>query len=258
MRYPSLTNQLLALSAKERKNIECLLRSPEHSQNLDALWEQFYDLADKNFVREFARKPSDRAWEMQLASALRCAGFRLEAPKPGPDFLTHDGENRVRIEAVVAEVGEGANRVPRAPFATVVNAPEDKIVLRITSVLARKVEWLERYIAKRIVEDSDRYVIALCANIPDYPINSWHIFRAVYGIGGWEIDRDADTNEVSGGGLLSKREVGLATVSVGASHGGSGKYRLFSASLFFNWVNYVDRNLQEFDFSYISSLDVPV
>jgi len=224
MQRKTFTEQLLALPAEKRKNIEKLLHSPQPQaalwrHNLDALWEQFSDLADENFISEFARKPNDRAWEMQLGAALSEAGFKLEARKPGPDFLTYDGEHRVWIEAVVAEAGKGADSVPEAPFMTVINAPEDKIVLRITNALGRKIKQLEKHIAAGIIEDSDRYVIALCTNAPKQLVNSYHVVRAVYGIGGWEFDHSANTNEVVGGWLVSKREINKAngaTVSTDA------------------------------------------
>ena len=212
MQYQSFTNQLLSLPAEKRKNIKNLLHSHQvvptlMRNNLDSLWEQFCDLADENFISEFACKPNDRAWEMQLGAALRKAGFELEARKPGPDFLTYDGENKVWIEAVVAEAGKSADAVPDAPFSTFVNAPEDKIVLKITSALARKIEQLEEHIAAGIIEHDDRYVIALCTSIPNHLVSSYHAIKAVYGIGAWQFDRDIENGEVVAGRLVSKREI---------------------------------------------------
>jgi hypothetical protein len=212
MRYSSFTNQLLALPAEQRENIKNLLHSQLSApasmrSNLDTLWEDFYDLADENFVSEFARKPNDRAWEMQLGVALRRAGLKLEGRKPGPDFLTSDGKNRVWIEAVVAEPGDAADAVPSAEFITLVNAPEDQIIFRITNALNYKMRQLKKHIAAGIVENGDRYVIALCASIPNHLVTSYHAIRAVYGIGGWQFDRDPETSEVIAGHLASKREV---------------------------------------------------
>ncbi len=171
MKSPSFTNQLLACPAEARENVKNLLHSQQElptllRSNLNVLWEEFHDLADGNFISDFAKRPDARAWEMQLAVALRRAGFKLEAPKPGPDFLTYDGQNKVWIEAVIAEPGNGADLVPGAPFITVVDAPEDKIILRITNALDSKIKKLAEYIAGGIIEKSDRYVIALCAAIP--------------------------------------------------------------------------------------------
>ena len=112
---PSLTDRLQVLPAKDRGEIHNLLHSAEAMpallrQNLDELWLEFHDLADPNFVREFAKAPNDRAWEILLGVALRRSGFTLAAPKPGPDFLTHDCEGSVWIEAVVTQSGAGPDQ----------------------------------------------------------------------------------------------------------------------------------------------------
>lgn len=212
MQHPSFTDQLLAIPAKQRKNIKNLLYSKQPMptlmrSNLNTLWEQFYDLADSNFVSDFPGRLHSRAWEMHLGAALRGAGFKLEARKPGPDFLTYDGETKVWIEAAIAEPGNGPNLVPDAPFTTMLHAPEDKIVLRITNALDNKMKQLKKHIAEGIIGEGDRYVIALCTSIPKHLVSSFDAVRAVYGIGGWQFDRDPRTGEVVGSWLASRREI---------------------------------------------------
>lgn len=198
-----LTQLLLSLPLGKRQAIAELLTSPDAPfdawrTTIDKLWSEFFDLADRDFVEAFAISPNDRAWEMHLAVALRRANIHLEAPKPGPDFLMHDGERRIWVEAVVASPGEGPDQVPHAPFPTIVNAPEDAIVLRITNALERKVKKLGEYIDKGIIQGDDGFVIGVCSAIPNQIITSYHALRAVYGIGGWEAEFEGGAPNIVG------------------------------------------------------------
>ena len=140
---------------------------------------------------------------MQVAVALRRSNIELGAPTPGrgPDLLAADCGTRVWFEAVTAHRGEGDDRVPQATDRQLIfdRDTEDRIVLRLTNAITEKVRKLEKYIEDGIVGDGDRFVIAVCTAMPHYIVSTYHVARAVFGIGGWELERDPDTREpVSG------------------------------------------------------------
>jgi hypothetical protein len=117
--------------------------------------------------------------------------------------LAHDSGNRVWFEAVTAQSGEGDDRVPETTNRRLIldRETEDKVVLRLTSAISEKVRKLGKYVEDGIVADGDRYVIALCSALPHYVVNAYHVARAVFAIGGWELERDPDTREPVGGYL---------------------------------------------------------
>jgi hypothetical protein len=204
----AFTELLLKLPPSKRSGIHNLLSSDAAEPtllraNLNTLWPEFRDLADPGFVKKFATEPNQRAWEMQVAVALRRSNIELTAPTPGcgPDFLAHDRGNKVWFEAVTAHGGRGDDRVPQTADRRLIvdRETEDKIVLRLTNAITEKVRKLETFIEKGVVADCDRYVIALCSAIPHYVVSAYHVARAVFAIGGWELERDAKAQEpVSG------------------------------------------------------------
>jgi hypothetical protein len=167
--------------------------------NLNSMWPEFHDLADENFVSHFCIDPHARAWEMQLGVALRRKGMNPSAPKPGPDFLVLDGQQKIWIEAVVFNSGSETNHDRIAPFDMnrAQYVPHDAYSLRISSVVDRKRKKFVEYRAAGFVGQNDRCVIAVCCAIGGGHIaGSMDAIRAVYPLGPQTITINRETAEV--------------------------------------------------------------
>ncbi len=174
--------------------------------SLDAMWPNFCDLADENYVSQFCSDPCARAWEMQLGFALRCKGLNLSSPKPrkgGPDFLVQDASGKIWVEAVVATSGDRSNLDRIVPFEVncVSDVPNDGYVLRIASVLDRKRRQIETYRDEGLIAAHDRCVIAVCAAIgSSHFVSAMHAVRAVYPVGYPNVTLDRETMKIVGRG----------------------------------------------------------
>src|ERR1700686_683723 len=71
--------------------------------NCEELWEQFEPYADPEFCVEIRNNFDARYWEMYLATFLIREGYKISAPKPGPDVGIRYNGCRIWIEATCPE-----------------------------------------------------------------------------------------------------------------------------------------------------------
>ena len=159
----------------------------------DALWHDFHDLADPNFVDRLPFEFHQRWFEMYLGAALRRAGLHVEAPKPGPDFRVIVDGRPIYIEAVAPTAGNPlhADAVPEPVYKDVQDrlvatmVPHDRITLRVADAFRRKADVIDGYRRKGYIGAADPCLIAI--NLRDIP-HAWtdaeeFWFRALYGAG---------------------------------------------------------------------------
>ncbi len=83
-------------------------RIQEMRRRLHGIWSRFEPYADKDFCKEFARRPHQRFWEMFLACHLINNGKQLipksKHPGKGPDILIEEQGRGIWIEAVAPPV----------------------------------------------------------------------------------------------------------------------------------------------------------
>ena len=130
------------------------------------LYSEYAPYADCNFKKEIARQFYPRSWEMYLACAFLKKGFKIvprtERPKAGPDICIKDEHGNLWIEAVATEKGVGQDAVPEYPSSPGgFLVPEKEIILRYHNALVDKHGNYQKYCSKGIVQDKDRYVIAI-------------------------------------------------------------------------------------------------
>ena len=146
-------------------------RFHEQKSYLESLWSVFEPYADPDFRTELASQFHPRFWEMYLGCSLLEMGFVL-IPKNnsfGPDFQTSINEQKVWIEAAAPDSGTGPDSVPSYNFDVVLPVPEEKIILRLTNIIDKKLQAFKEYRKNNVVSEDDAYVIA---------INGWDIPHA--------------------------------------------------------------------------------
>jgi hypothetical protein len=104
------------------------------------LWRRSAPFLDGDLADRARRDLHAVYWEMHVAAALMDAGAVLvprdeRTPRnKGPDVLS--ASPRTWVEAVIATVGRGDDRVPEAPLREASSVPDDQIVLRLTQAIA--------------------------------------------------------------------------------------------------------------------------
>src|ERR1700677_1670860 len=130
-------------------------RAKEAREYCEALWLQFHDLADSNFVTLFPFSFHKRWFEMYLGASLRDANLAV-SPSPngrGPDFCLTVGGRQTYIEAVTPESGSRyhSDHVPEPTYADVdgkpvaVRVPHTSITLRLANAFQKKARAFDRY-----------------------------------------------------------------------------------------------------------------
>jgi hypothetical protein len=186
-----------------------VLAAPNHRaalarEHCEVMWQEFYDLADENFLDRFPFEFHQRWFEMYLGSSLRQAGLNVSAPKPGPDFGVSLKGRPIFIEAVAPTRGHPLHAdavhdpvytdADGNPLASQV--PHAQVTLRLADAFRRKADVFDGYRAKGYVGKDDPCIIAI--NLADVP-HAWadadeFWFRALYGVGDRfvQIDRSGE------------------------------------------------------------------
>lgn len=159
----------------------------------EALWQDFHDLADRNFVDVLPFDFHRRWFEMYLGAALRRAGLDVAAPKPGPDFRVSVDGRPLYIEAIAPTPGHPLHAdAVQQPVYTDANGdpvaaavPHTQITLRLADAFRKKADIFDRYRLKGHVKQGDACIVAI--NLRDVP-HAWadaeeFWFRALYGVG---------------------------------------------------------------------------
>ncbi len=158
----------------------------------EKLWLNFKPYADKSFLTEIRNDFTARFWEMYLCNAFLEKGIypKITNFSKGPDLLFVNDKTKIWVEAVSSQNGENANKVEQVFYNRTQIVPEDKIMLRLLSVLSDKVKKYNGYINDKIVSPSDVCIIALNGsrvNLNDNPIN---IFKSLFPLGDLYIDNN--------------------------------------------------------------------
>ena len=170
---------------------------------MEEMWEVFEPYADPHFLIEFRTRLNARYWEMYLARAFIGAGYRVMSDPSGPDLcLTYDGQ-RIWVEAVEATQGaEGSpDRTPNFGDDSVVDYPEEQVLLRLRNAIDAKRAKRETYLESGLVTPADAYVIAINAGRIPYAFGMEdppRILNAVYPIGALQIHIRSSDGEVVG------------------------------------------------------------
>lgn len=137
---------------------------------------------------------------MYLGCALTAHDLPVHSPGGnGPDFWTEVEGQRVWIEAIAPERGEGNDQVPPIAYGEAYRVPEEKILLRLTNALAEKRRKFSTYIEKGIVQKGDSVVVAM--NVREIPHASFggtmpYILKALFPFGPLAAAIDRRTGEL--------------------------------------------------------------
>lgn len=129
------------------------------------LWEKYWTFADSHFVTQFQIDLEARFWEMYLTVFIS-ESHEVKSASHGPDIeIIRDGKSFAWVEAVTATPGAAGHpdSVPKMDFSReeAAAAPEDKIIMRLTSALKTKVDKHERYVRDGVVKTSEPFVVAI-------------------------------------------------------------------------------------------------
>jgi hypothetical protein len=138
-------------------------------------------------------------WELYLAYSLSKSGISLVPTKEHPQDQGKGRPDlfaigpRVWIEAVMPQVGAGADALIEPMSQTVFDIPADRFVLRLANALSEKFGKVLQYIEQGTIPISDATVVAISGGrlpfrFQEYPIPN--IVRALCGVGflGMEVD----------------------------------------------------------------------
>jgi hypothetical protein len=173
----------------------------------NSLWERYRAICkDENFLSDIPHQFDQRFWEMYLGCWLIDLPYNVMNMPEGPDFLLTDASGkRIWIEAVCPTPGEQGHpdAVPEIPRGESFGVPDEKIVLRLTSVIKDKNEKYMKDLSKGLVGSDDAFILAintkqvyLDPNCGDLP----RLIKAVYPVGSmyFEISNVPDVPPRSG------------------------------------------------------------
>ena len=182
---------------------------PQLKAHLEQLWQEYWEHADENFLREFPYRFHQRWFEMHLTVALKRTGLSVTSPKPGPDVLLETNAGRIWIEAVAPTGGDPAENAdavvdPSRPGQSgAFWLPRSNIALRVAQGFAEKSKVFANYIERGIVPEGDACVIAINLHgIPYAALDArGHLLAALYGVGDQYVLIDRESGDVTGGGV---------------------------------------------------------
>jgi hypothetical protein len=138
-------------------------------KSCEEFWKVFKPFADREFRTEIKSSFDARYWEMYLANALVTQGFKIDAPKPGPDLGIHHNGVRIWFEATSPERGANDNpdQVPDIKFATAgenlqfQDVPNESMLLRYLNSISEKRRQYTSWLQQGIVAPEDAFIIAI-------------------------------------------------------------------------------------------------
>lgn len=167
---------------------------------LERLWDRFCPYADPNFRTELATRFQPRFWELYLGCSLLEMGLSLtpRLSSEGPDLHFNLDGRDTWIEAIAPDAGTGNDEVP-GYSSGFFNVPEKKIILRLTHSILEKCRKYRKYKTSKLLNDDDRFVIAI--NGADIPYSELendipYIVKAVLGFGDLTVAIDPEKMEV--------------------------------------------------------------
>jgi hypothetical protein len=140
-------------------------RLVEAREHCEALWALFEPYADAEFLIELRSNFDARYWEMYLASYFIDGGYKVHAPKPGPDIGIEFEGGRIWFEAVSPTRGADGHpdQVPEMTAGGgAQDVPNEKIVLRYLNSISEKYHsQFNQWIKNGTISDKDSFVIAI-------------------------------------------------------------------------------------------------
>lgn len=176
----------------------------EKRELCNKLYKNFKPYADRDFKRKFELEFFPAFWEMDLACSLLDSGLKLSekySGNAGPDLcLTNTGENRIWIEAVCATRGNSVDRVPLGGPDSSPRIDNEKIMLRLTSVIRDKDKKHKRYLERHICNEDEPFIVAVNGSLlppgPGLDDYTPRIVKAVFEGGGDEFVFDKNTGSI--------------------------------------------------------------
>lgn len=155
---------------------------------MEKLWEQYEPYADKQFLNDFRKQFTQRAWELYLGATLLSRGFRLGKHRdsgPDLDIQNKTGDKRLAwVEAIAVEKGDGNDRVPEMVYNSVGSVPEEQMMLRLTGGLDKKFKKYCDELKKGVVKYDESYVIAIDRSaLQHVDASAPLILKVLFGIG---------------------------------------------------------------------------
>lgn len=168
---------------------------------IECLWLRYELYADKHFLDDAKRQFHQRTWELYVGCVLLQQGFDInKVSNAGPEFFIEIGGEKIWIEAIAPEAGQGADSVPPLLFGAkiVQPTPEEQILLRFTHALSTKLEKYQADLQKGLIGPEDCYVIAINGYRaldgradPGVP----YVIKAVLAVGGLVVSFDPKGSE---------------------------------------------------------------
>ena len=187
------------------ENLRSLENQNVYRQFVDELWAEYEPYADTSFLSRARNHNFQSAyWEMYLGCSLLRERIPVETRKQrkehlgggnhGPDFKV-GGANGYWLEATTPSAGTDADAVPPSKPGIVRDVPDEKAKLRILHALRDKARQRLEFIQKGLVNESDKYVIAVnLGSIPPLPdLHPPRLARTVFGLGYPEASLDLES-----------------------------------------------------------------
>lgn len=213
------------LEKKYCKHPEC----ERITQYFECLWAQYQRFSDRNFLKEFCSGDEDkfieRFWEMYLACDFLDKGIQIVPSSDGPDIKIQSNDRVIWVEAIVAGIGVGANRLPSEYLnpdqnntARIYDVPHEQILLRWTTAIDEKIEKFGHYRKTELVGPKDLCLIAVNScrlehhgfdGISRFP----NAVEATYGVGPEAVCIDQETAEPIGAMITFRPSIANANDS---------------------------------------------
>lgn len=204
-----------------------LLRdNPQYSKEkakIEQLWSVHKDYADGHFLQDAKCQLHQRIWEMILTNTFKTRGYSLtKVSNEGPEFFIDLSGKRFWVEAIAPGPGAGADAVPPPPSPVgpeesneedqAYGPPYEKIILRLTSAVAAKLEKYEIDRREKRISPDDGYILAINGK---KAVNGWQaaadtipsIIKAVLPFGLEFVSWDPKIKEIVESGFLYRPEI---------------------------------------------------
>lgn len=154
------------------ENVRDLPNALQTRTLIERIWPSYHPHADSHFPEDLKQHFHQRTWEMYLWYVLATHGFSpTRAAKKGPDYRLTFNNQRIWIEAVAPERGNGNDAVPQTVFLNDMIArgmapiaqevPEEAILLRFANALDSKRCQYDKYLDGNLVHERDPFVVAI-------------------------------------------------------------------------------------------------
>lgn len=133
---------------------------------IEKIWAIYAPHADPGFLEDVRWHFHQRTWEMYVWYVFHYHSLHPAKVSPaGPEFFIVINGRRFWVEAIAPGVGDTVDAVPLPAMRRIETVPEEKILLRFTHALDKKLKALMKGRESGLICPEDGYIIA---------INGWH------------------------------------------------------------------------------------